>query len=86
MIKANGKYVTATNNFLALLETSKSETLAFITKSREDFVHKTMQIVVITLIGMGCLMVVSFRTSNTLSQQIKDQIALMNRLASGRPR
>jgi signal transduction histidine kinase len=32
---------------------------------------------------MGFLMFVSFRTSNTLSQQIKDQIALMNRLASG---
>lgn len=83
MIRANSKYLTATNNFLALLESSKSNTLGFITKSREDFVKKTLYIVVITLIGMTLLMVISFRTSRALSEQIKEQIVLMNRLSAG---
>lgn len=83
MIRANSKYLTATNNFLALLESSKSNTLGFITKSREDFVKKTLYVVIITLIGMGLLMVISFRTSRALSERIREQVVLMDRLSAG---
>ena len=83
MIKANGKYINASDNFLALLESTKATTMGFITQSREAFVKKTVITVIITLSGMCFLMFISIRTSNSLSQQIKDQIALMNRLSAG---
>jgi signal transduction histidine kinase len=83
MIQANGKYMNASDNFLALLESSKSDILSYITQSRQDFMKKTVFVFVITLMGMCFLMFISIRTSNSLSQQIKDQIALMSRLSAG---
>ena len=83
MIKANDKYFKAANNFLGLLEVSKTNALGFIRQSREDFVKKSLTVVIVALVGVGLLTFISVRTSNYLSQQIKDQIALMNRLARG---
>ena len=83
MVLANGKYVIAAKNFLELLIASKAETLGFIRQSREDFVTKTLYVGAIALGGMAVLMFISIRTSNFVSQQIKDQIALMKRLSDG---
>ena len=83
MVLANGKYVVATRNFLELLDASKKETLDFIKQSREDFMSKTIGAGVIAFTGMGLLMLVSVQTANFVSNQIKDQIALMKRLSDG---
>ena len=83
MVLANGKYVIAAKNFFELLNASKAETIGFIRQSREDFVRKTLYVGAMALVGMGFLMFLSIRISNFVSQQIKDQIALMKRLSDG---
>ena len=68
---------------IELLNASKAETLGFIKQSRQDFVAKTLSAGAIAFLGMAVLMFISVRIANVVSEQIKDQIALMKRLSDG---
>ena len=83
MRKANGEYINVNNNFLGLLEITKENTLRFIKHSREQFVRRTAIVVIVTSIAMILLIAISIHVSNVLSGQIRDQIAVMSRLAGG---
>lgn len=84
VIRANEKFTTMHNNFLGFLDETRQDTSAALKKSREEFKTKITIVAVFTLIAMTLLMYVSVRISNSLSQQIKYQIGLMNELASGK--
>ena len=57
--------------------------LGFIKRSRQDFVAKTVSAGAIAFSGMAVLMFISVRIANVVSEQIKDQIAVMKRLSDG---
>jgi signal transduction histidine kinase len=82
--KANDKFSAMDANFLAFLDETRKDTFVEVKKSRDEFSRKTTIVVVIAMIAMAALMYISVRISNTLSQQIKYQIGLMNELASGK--
>ena len=83
MIKSNDSYKFLNDNFIALLEVTRNNMQNFVERTRKELQETLVLFVAITIMSVVILMLLSIKTANRISGELKGQIVLMTQLTEG---
>ena len=83
MIKSNDSYKILNDSFIVLLGISRANMQNFVERTRQELRKTLALFVAATIVAVVILMLLSIKTANRISGELKGQIVLMTQLTEG---